>query len=258
MSIDIDAFKKPQEQVEKLKESLSVKKKELETNQEATRKEISEKEEEKWINITKISDARAIQRENKDKRMKLEIEIEKLRDQQNKLSSKDEHLEVQIKSVQMDQRRLEKQILNIKQKSAVKQSEIKNEISKLNESLSDCAIVAKEFLSLIEQDEQSTSNNPELFLFLSNSIREKEAELACPVCLETADVPIFMCSQMHLVCSKCRPRVMTCPECREVYQGPPKRHRYAERDAQELKKLRKEFSTVTSSSSSTNMSNMDQ
>ena len=252
-SIDFDAFKKPLEQVEKLKERLSVQKKDLETNQEATRKVISEKEEEKWKNVATISGARAFQRINKDKRMKLEIEIEKLRDQQNSLLTKDEHLEVQIKSVQMDQRRLEKQILNVKQKSAVKENEIKIEISQLNESLSDFAQVAKEFLSSIEPDEQRTSNNPELFLFLSNSIRKKEVELACPVCLETADVPIFMCSQMHLICSKCRPRIQTCPECREVYQGPPKRHRYAERIAQELRELRKEFSTVTSSSSSTIM-----
>ena len=29
--------------------------------------------------------------------------------------------------------------------------------------------------------------------FLSNSIKEKEVDLECPVCMETAEVPIYMC-----------------------------------------------------------------
>ena len=29
--------------------------------------------------------------------------------------------------------------------------------------------------------------------FLSKSIKEKEADLECPICMETAEIPIFMC-----------------------------------------------------------------
>ena len=29
--------------------------------------------------------------------------------------------------------------------------------------------------------------------FLSKSIKEKEDDLECPVCMETAEVPIYMC-----------------------------------------------------------------
>ena len=29
--------------------------------------------------------------------------------------------------------------------------------------------------------------------FLSKSIKEKEVDLECPVCMETAEVPIYMC-----------------------------------------------------------------
>ena len=82
--------------------------------------------------------------------------------------------------------------------------------------------------------------------FLIKSIEEKEAELACPVCYETAVAPIFiMCQQMHLVCSSCQPRVTSCPECREPYQRPPRRHRYAERDAAELENMREELAKLT-------------
>ena len=71
-------------------------------------------------------------------------------------------------------------------------------------------------------------------------IEEKEANLECPVCLETATVPIYMCLQSHLICSDCRPSVTCCPVCRERYrdQGNYRRHRYAERELEELKKLK--------------------
>ena len=42
--------------------------------------------------------------------------------------------------------------------------------------------------------------------------------------------------------SSCRPKVKKCPECREVYRGAPRRHRYAEKMAEELIKLRVELS----------------
>ena len=35
--------------------------------------------------------------------------------------------------------------------------------------------------------------------FVMRSISEKEADLECPVCLETAEAPIFMCQEMHLI-----------------------------------------------------------
>ena len=85
-----------------------------------------------------------------------------------------------------------------------------------------------------------------MITFLIKSIEEKEAALECPVCLETAKAPIFMCQQQHLICFKCRPRLTLCPECREAYQGLPRRHRYAERDAEELEKMRKELTSMTS------------
>ena len=68
------------------------------------------------------------------------------------------------------------------------------------------------------------------------SIREKEDDLACPVCLEIADCPIYCCHQQHLICGVCRPKVKECPECRDVYTLEV-RHRYAEKIALELKKL---------------------
>ena len=61
--------------------------------------------------------------------------------------------------------------------------------------------------------------------FLSKSIKEKEGDLECPVCMETAEVPIYTCQEMHLICSHCRPQLRECPECRAPYPVQPRRHR---------------------------------
>ena len=80
--------------------------------------------------------------------------------------------------------------------------------------------------------------------FLLNSMEEKQSELKCPVCLETAGGEIFSCVEQHLVCSQCRPRVVECPQCRQPYPPTPIRHRYAEKMAGELERLREELSRI--------------
>ena len=80
--------------------------------------------------------------------------------------------------------------------------------------------------------------------FLLISIREQESDLQCPVCLETAAGEIFSCIQQHLVCSQCRPRVVECPQCRQLYPPTPIRHRYAEKMVGELERLREELDRI--------------
>ena len=41
------------------------------------------------------------------------------------------------------------------------------------------------------------SPNARMLDFLSKSIKEKEADLECPICMETAEIPIFMCQVSH-------------------------------------------------------------
>jgi hypothetical protein len=46
------------------------------------------------------------------------------------------------------------------------------------------------------------------------------------------------CEEEHVICSKCRGKVVTCPQCREAFPpGPPRRFRAAERTAERLAKL---------------------
>ena len=65
-------------------------------------------------------------------------------------------------------------------------------------------------LSQCEADEEPPML--QLIKQLLNSTIEKitkeKADLECPVCLETADVPIYTCPKQHLICSVCRPKVI--------------------------------------------------
>ena len=64
-----------------------------------------------------------------------------------------------------------------------------------------------------DEDETSSevnaikSPNLQLLEYIDQKIEAKEKELECPVCLEVASVPIFMCDELHLICSSCRPKV---------------------------------------------------
>jgi len=39
--------------------------------------------------------------------------------------------------------------------------------------------------------------------------------LECPVCFESMMPPIFQCSEGHLICNVCRPKITKCPTCRK-------------------------------------------
>ena len=56
-----------------------------------------------------------------------------------------------------------------------------------------------------------------------------------------------MCEEQHVICSSCRmsDKVDKCPLCRIEYSGKPRRHRYAEKNLEDLVKLREELSRLT-------------
>merc|ERR1712012_349895 len=94
----------------------------------------------------------------------------------------------------------------------------------------------------VEAAEVMTKANPELLQFMERQIEAVEKELECPICLEVASqAPIYKCEEDLLICSKCRVKVRVCPQCREEYpEGPHKRYRGAERQAERLAGMYKE------------------
>jgi len=92
--------------------------------------------------------------------------------------------------------------------------------------------------------ENHQHGNDRIIDFLKSSIASKEKDLECPVCFETSTIPIFCCSETHLICSSCRPKLQICPECRTRYEDVPKRHRFAEKIAEEVGELMKELEVL--------------
>ena len=85
---------------------------------------------------------------------------------------------------------------------------------------------------------ESPSSKSEFLTFLDDIIKEKEKELECPVCLEVAGAPVYMCPNSHLLCLNCVQKLKDCPKCRRKLPKTPLRHRYAEKIVDELERLR--------------------
>ena len=207
---------------------------------------ISKTEDEKSENVKEMSKL--------DEEIKvLEGRISKIKEEKTVLSSKCQQCDAQIEKMERKRKKLEKYMETEMNKVKLEGATITRDIEDLNESLQ-ANIKATEDLARMDintakaesktVDAVKNESTTRMMDFLAKSIKEKEADLECPVCLETAEVPIYMCPEMHLICSHCRPKVKECPECRVVYSGAPRRHRYAEKTAEELNKLRAEFSQL--------------
>ena len=127
-----------------------------------------------------------------------------------------------------------------------KEKNIKKEILDLESKLQETNMRIE---SLPKTNQPFYDPNEEFLKFIDKQISEKEKELECPVCLDIACSPIFMCSEQHLICSTCRPKLSNCPECRVVYKGKNRRHRYAEKTAEELERLKNKKDQVRKYSS---------
>ena len=143
--------------------------------------------------------------------------------------------------------------------------ETKKKIAALEAEVKSLQISLPPLAAKVEASASDSHQQPNLQLlqFINMKIEAREQELECPVCLETASIPIFACNDMHLICSNCRPKVKsqtcnfssilvfsqvsTCPECRESYPSKAKRHRYAEKAAEELAGLLEERARVLNS-----------
>lgn len=113
-------------------------------------------------------------------------------------------------------------------------SERKETKRRLDKEIEEIKVRLKE----TERTSKSEAQPESLMEFINDQIESKEKQLECPVCMEVASAPLFCCEDQHLICAECRPKVTTCPECRNPYPARPRRHRYLEEAAEELAKLK--------------------
>lgn len=197
-------------------------------------------------------------RDDKNKKMKgviqveqdmsaLETKIKELNLRKRDLLDDCDREDDKIQKYESKRNRLEDYIENELRKNKEREVNIEARIEDLEIKLSGINNSANTFPNetLEGRVQPQEPLNKELLQFIDNQIIEKEKELECPVCLEVAESPIFMCSELHLICCNCRPKVKACPECRVEYVGKPKRHRYAEKTAEELVRIRIQRAQVT-------------
>ena len=253
-------FEKLQEENEEIQTKIKEKEREFEKHSEAVSEMIDNQAKAMTNYISVISKTEDEKSENVKEMAKLDEEVKelegkisKIKEEQKALNSKCQQCDAQIEKMERKRKKLEKYMESEMNRVKLEGETITNEIEKLNGSLQ-ANIKATEDLARMDvstkaeceaTDPVKKESTSRMVEFLATSIKEKESDLECPVCLETAEVPIFMCPEMHLICSNCRPKVKECPECRVVYTGQPRRHRYAEKTAEELKKLRAEFKELT-------------
>jgi len=195
--------------------------------------------------IEKSQDEKNIKLEEVDKLSKqlsdLESKMAKIKWKMTELLGESKNYDKRIQKYEKKKNTLEddikKELENGKEKGNVMKYDIQNLETRLEET-------EKLIQNLQEDDELIYEPNKEFLEFINEQIIEKERELECPVCLEVACSPIFMCSEQHLICSTCRPKLSNCPECSVVYKGKNRRHRYAEKTAEELERLKKKKDQV--------------
>merc|ERR1712156_1356155 len=196
----------------KLKSKKAVIKKEKQKNDEFNSEKAKEMKE-VMVSLSEVEDARDAKRKETSK---LDADIDNLESKLAKLIAEKQNL---ARESSKTYKAIEK--LNKKKERLEKTRDIEME-------------------AYLEENDNGTlegsaaADTAAMIKFLEQIAAEKEKDLECPICLETAIVPIFSCSESHVICSQCRPKVQRCPECRVLYKGLPRRHRFAEKTAKEL------------------------
>lgn len=170
-----------------------------------------------------------------------EQRLEQLQLEKVQMISKCESLDKQVQKYEKKKKGLENFLEEEVKKMKKKNEEIEENLQKLKQKFSknieETEKLASSETVSVEEEERKPAGMEKLLAHLDKSIDRYSTDLECPVCLETVDLPVYQCEESHLICAQCRPKVKECPECRVRYRGPPKRHRYAEKDVEEMKKL---------------------
>jgi hypothetical protein len=209
----------------------------LEEKEELARRNqttIDEKSKEMAGILTSIDQLNGEQVNRSEELSSIDEAIKALQDKRSAVLKESEDFIAKKAKAEKKKRRLEEYIDSFANQAKVEEVQLEKEIEELNTLLS-----VRE--DSPEEAKSPPASNAPLLHFIERQILELEQELECPVCLEPAVSPIMKCEEEHLICSPCRGKVATCPECRAPYPaGPPRRFRAAERQAARLAGLRRE------------------
>ena len=136
-----------------------------------------------------ISIEREIKKGQKELYFKQE-EVEKLNCVIHKIKAEETNKRIRIAD-------LKTQIDTLEKDSDRKVSLIQEEVGFYQALINDLGIVS------VTVETPSGNLSTELINFINATIQEKEKELECPVCLEIAGAPVYMCVNSHVLCFLC-------------------------------------------------------
>merc|ERR1719167_1016235 len=204
------------------------------------------------LQINEVED----QKHNKSKRiLAIDAELKELKLERERLVMECSESDEKIKKFSGKKDRLEKYISQELTRAKSEGNVIEEKICGLKNKIEEIEKEMQNFQpneTMISKQEKDPGQNSQLLnnmnkimMIMNKQIDEKEKALECPVCLEIASVPIFGCSELHLICSNCCPKIKECPVCRTPLKGKMKRHRFAEETAEELVKLKQQVSQLS-------------
>eukprot|EP00092_Neocalanus_flemingeri_P000737 GFUD01000781.1.p1 GENE.GFUD01000781.1~~GFUD01000781.1.p1 ORF type:complete len:937 (+),score=231.94 GFUD01000781.1:203-3013(+) len=179
----------------------------------------------------------------------LEARVAKLKEEKHLNKEEMDLAKTKVQKLNIKRIKLETYIETEMKKRKERENELKSDIKDVEEKIKalDISSTSGKSNEFGSNDETADKDPKQKLLdFLTTSILEKKEDLECPVCLDTATIPIYSCLESHLICSSCRPKVVECPECRVEYGDMEvlRRHRYAEKTAIELERLKEERRTI--------------
>ena len=132
-----------------------------------------------------------------------------LKDLQTRLAHLVDEKQKMVTETLKNNKHIEK--LNKKKMKLEKTIDVEMELYLEDKKAKQAALEEMEFkLATMEEEvevmEEASSSSSRMVDFLQQAIKDKERDLECPVCLETATSPIFSCPESHVICSECRPR----------------------------------------------------
>ena len=159
-----------------------------ETRRIVCKRKLDEKKEE--LKVEKEALAKRMKETNdRVERIENEIDmdqkvIEQKEEVVEKLKSEIRNIKVQKNGKLIFIKNLKAQFDELEKDSDKRVSKIKEEVEFYQDVMNDSGVV---FVTV------ESPSNREFLTFLDDTIREKEKELECPVCLEVAGAPVYMC-----------------------------------------------------------------
>ena len=248
---DSDALEeeKVPSEMEEMQERLRCKEKEFEEFRQSVENMIEEKGKEMSALIMSLG-------EIEDSQMQRQKEMSKIDAEMKMLNLRKAEIALECETADKEMKRLEKKKMKLELFQQSFTTETNSRLQKLQaeiDSLQQGTVPGNPERSSPEHPapppDAATRASPSFLRFLERQIEDVERELECPVCFEIAsEAPIFKCEEDHLICSKCREKVASCPVCRVEYPGGAgKRLRGAERQAERLDAMYKERESLLQS-----------